>query len=172
MVAGPAGDLPGADPRFRQQTQAATAEKVRVLGRAAAGAARMEYLLGTTLHRGGSWESTENHGPMVDDYGGGSAWCSRFATTALETLLGPGVRAGSGYEVANPSEFADILINYDTAQGGPFVGTKRSRRATAANNPFVGVRESLSAVASGADTTHTAGWPGKPTPPSRSRPSS
>jgi hypothetical protein len=142
--------------RFRQQTQPATAEKVRVLGRAAAGAARMEYLLGTTLHRGGSWESTENHGPMVDDYGGGSAWCSRFATTALETILGPGVRAGSGYKVANPSEFADILINYDTAQGGAFVGTNRSKHATAANNPFVGLRESLSAVASGADTTHTA----------------
>ncbi|HEY5787255.1 MAG TPA: hypothetical protein VIT65_21025 [Microlunatus sp.] len=87
----------------------------------------MEYLLGTTLHRGGSWESTENHGPMVDDYGGGSAWCSRFATTALETILGPGVRAGSGYKVANPSEFADNLINYDTARGGAFVGTNRSR---------------------------------------------
>ena len=37
---------------------------------AAAAVARMEYLLGTTLHRGGSWESNENHGPMVDDYGG------------------------------------------------------------------------------------------------------
>lgn len=142
--------------RFRQQTQPDTAEKVRVLGRAAAGAARMEYLVGTILHRGGSWETTENHGPMVDDYGGGSAWCSRFATTALETILGPGARAGSGYKIANPSEFTDILINYDTTQGGAFVGTNRSQHATAADNPFVGLRESLTAIASGADTAHTA----------------
>lgn len=142
--------------RYRQQSQPDTAEKLRVLGRAAAGAARMEYLLGTTLHRGGSWESTENHGPMVDHYGGGSAWCSRFATTALEAILGPGVRAGSGYKIANPGEFADILINYDAAQGGAFVGTNRSKHATAANNPFVGLRESLTAVANGTDTEHTA----------------
>ena len=142
--------------RFREQSVPDAAEKVRVLGRAAAAVARMEYLLGTTLHRGGSWESTGNHGPMVDDYGGGSAWCSRFATNALQEIYGPGMRAGSGYKIANPDEFADVELNYDTSQGGAFVGTTRSRHATAANNPFVELRESLEAVAAGTDTQHTA----------------
>jgi hypothetical protein len=142
--------------RFRQQSTPDATEKVRVLGQAAAGVARMEYQLGTTLHRGGSWESGANQGPMVDDYGGGSAWCSRFATTALEEIYGPGVRAGSGYKIANPEEFADIELDYDAAQGGAFVGTTSSKHATAANNPFVGLRESLAAIEAGTDTAHTA----------------
>jgi hypothetical protein len=142
--------------RYRQQSTPDATEKVRVLGQAAAGVARMEYLLGTTLHRGGSWESTANQGPMVDDYGGGSAWCSRFATSALQEIYGPGMRAGSGYKIANPEEFADVELNYDTAQGGAFVGTTSSKHATAGNNPFVGLRESLEAIAAGTDTEHTA----------------
>jgi hypothetical protein len=142
--------------RYRQQSVPDAAEKVRVLGRAAAAVARMEYLLGTTLHRGGSWEATANQGPMVDDYGGGSAWCSRFATNALQEIYGPGMRAGSGYKIANPDEFADVELNYDAAQGGAFVGTERSQHATAANNPFVGLRESLQAIANGTDTQQTA----------------
>lgn len=142
--------------RYRQQSVPDPAEKLRVLGRAAAAVARMEYLLGTTLHRGASWETAgANQGPMVDDYVGGSAWCSRFATNALQEIYGPGMRAGSGYKIANPDEFADVELNYDTAQGGAFVGTERSRSATAANNPFVELRESLQAVVDGTDTTHT-----------------
>jgi hypothetical protein len=143
--------------RYRQQSVPDAAEKVRVLGRAAAAVARMEYLLGTTLHRGGSWETAgANQGPMVNDYGGGSAWCSRFATNALQEIYGPGMRAGSGYKIANPDEFADVELNYDAAQGGAFVGTERSTNATAANNPFVGLRQSLQAIVDGTDTTHTA----------------
>ena len=143
--------------RYRQQSGPDATEKVRVLGRAAAAVARMEYLLGTMLHRGGSWETTTNAGPMIDDYtSSATEWCSAFATNALQEIYGAGMQARSGYKIANPDQFADVEINYDTAQGGAFIGTRSSRQANASNNPFVGLRESLKAVATGADTEHTA----------------
>jgi hypothetical protein len=143
--------------RYRQQSEPDAGEKVRVLGRAAAAVARMEYFLGTILHRGKAWESTPNGGPMVDDYiSGAAAWCSAFATNALQEIYGAGTRASSGYKIANPDQFEGVELNYDTAQGGAFVGTSGSRHASAANNPFVGLRESLEAVASGTATERTA----------------
>ncbi|MEE6286098.1 CHAP domain-containing protein [Georgenia sp. MJ173] len=144
--------------RFRRQQQPDVTEKVRVLGQAAAAVARMEFLLGTILHRGGSWEATANAGPMVDDYtgGGDAAWCTKFATSALAAIRGDSVVAGSGYKVANPTEFPGLDIETDAAQGGAFVGTRRSRSATSADSPFVELRETLTAIAAGTVAGQTA----------------
>lgn len=144
--------------RYRRQAAPEAEEKVRVLGEAAAAVARLEFLLGTVLHRGGSWESGANSGPMVDDYTGGNAqaWSSRFATAALQEIRGDGLGAGSGYKLANPDQFASVDIDYDADQGGALVGTRSSRNATSANNPFVELRRTLEAIEDGTDTTQTA----------------
>ncbi|PYF98925.1 hypothetical protein SAMN05216184_11064 [Georgenia satyanarayanai] len=145
--------------RFRRQQQPDVAEKVRILGQAAAGVARMEFLLGAMLHRGGSWETSgSNAGPMVDDYtgGGSAAWCTRFATSALAAIRGDSVAAASGYKVANPTEFTGIDIETDAAHGGQLVGTHRSRSSTATDNPFVELRETLEGISAGTVTDRTA----------------
>lgn len=142
--------------RFRRQQQPDVTEKVRILGEAAAAVARMEFLLGTMLHRGGSWETSgANSGPMVDDYGGGSAWCTRFATSALAAIRGSGVKTSSGYKVANPTAFG-LDLETDAEHGGAFVGTRSSRNATAADNPFVELRQTLEGIAAGTVTDQTA----------------
>ena len=144
--------------RFRRQTQPDVAEKVRVLGVAAAAVARMEFLLGTLLHRGNRWETTgANAGPLVDDYGGGgAAWCTRFATFALAAIRGDSVATGSGYRVANPQEFAGTDLATESEQGGAFVGTRSSRNATRAQNPFVGLRQTLRGITAGTVADLTA----------------
>lgn len=145
--------------RYRRQQQPDVSEKVRVLGAAAAAVARMEFLLGTMLHRGGAWETSgANRGPMVDDYTGGAsaAWCTRFATSALAAIRGESVRTSSGYKVANPTEFSGIDLETDAAHGGAFVGTRRSRSATAADNPFVELRQTLETITAGTRTDLTA----------------
>lgn len=153
------------DRYLRQDTPDAT-EKVRVLGVAAAAAARMEFLLGSIYHQGRTaWEvdaagtATSNRGAMVDDYTGGSSmeWCTRFATTALRRVRGSeSLLASSGYKVANPDEFASVDLDYDAARGGAFLGTNRSRSATASNNPWAGLRETLESIEAGRTTDQTS----------------
>lgn len=142
--------------RYRQQDQPSAAEKVRVLGLVAVAAARMEYLLGSIYHRGrGTWETSKsNSGPMVDDYTAKPmAWCTAFATTALRRARGgANVYVWSGYKVANKRERFD----YGPEQGGAFVGTRRSRNATARDNPFVALRETLEDIRAGRITDQTA----------------
>lgn len=152
---------------FIQQTSPADpAEKVRILGEVSAKTARMEFLLGTIYHRGGSWESSSNRGYMVDQYTGkkgkqeGYQWCSRFATTVLAMASGKSsLQARSGYRIANPEDFSNTL-DYDTDQGGAFVGTSSSRNASAnsssrAHNPWASLKQTLTQIETGTITDQT-----------------
>ncbi len=103
-----------------------------MLGRVSAAVARVEFLLGTIYHQGGRWERSSNRGFMVDFYTDRTpwAWCSRFATTILAQITGRrSLLAFSGYKIANPGRW-NIDLDYDQAQGGAFVGMRRSRRAS------------------------------------------
>lgn len=153
------GQLQTADYRqnietYLQQAEPDADEKVAVLGRVAAAAARMEFLLGNIYHQGGnSWEindsgrRTSNRGAIVDDYTGGTAraWCSNFATQVIEWVRGgSGIHTHSGYRIANPDD-ANVGndLDYDTNQGGAFVGLTRPRNATTTNSPFAALRSQL-----------------------------
>jgi len=144
--------------RYVAQPEPDAIEKVRVLGEAAAAIARMEMLLGTIRHEGGSWErvikkkvkgkdgktktktiKNSNRGDFVDYFSGGNArkpnekvgpWCTRFATGAYKALTGVrGLQASSGYKVANPDEFKGLKLDYSEDEGGAFAGATSGSKA-------------------------------------------
>ncbi|MEO1378146.1 MAG: DUF4157 domain-containing protein, partial [Cyanobacteria bacterium J06635_10] len=135
---------------YKKQTEPNTEEKLKVLGEVAAGAARIEFLLGT-IYVGGSnkehkWEDENNPGYLVNYYKkeanairsmeddkNTAPWCSMFATTVQKMVWGSKT-VQSGYKVANK-------FDYDSSKGGKFVGTKSATKPD--KNPWHSLKEEL-----------------------------
>ncbi|MEF8866251.1 MAG: DUF4157 domain-containing protein [Salinibacter sp.] len=123
---------------FIQQPVPSTDEKVRILGRVAAAAARLNFLTGVIFVGGSAerhkWEPKgKNRGYLPNRYNAkGRAWCTRFATKVRASVLG-GEDTSSGFRLANPEQFPnDFSVEeprYDEASGGAFVGARFPRSA-------------------------------------------
>jgi hypothetical protein len=121
-------------------------KKVNIFGKLSAEAAKLEFLMGTIFHKAEKWEEKSgkrylNKGFMVDHYTKQSsyngkpvaaAWCTKFATTVLSSVLGIRAQhkydgesrrgAWGGSQIANGYE---IFWDYDEKKGGKFVGQNK-----------------------------------------------
>lgn len=123
---------------FIQQPVPSTDEKVRILGRVAATAARLNFLTGVIFIGGSAerhkWEPRgKNRGYLPNRYNAkGRAWCTRFATKVRASAVG-GDDTSSGFRLANPDQFPNDFSTegprYDEASGGALVGARFPRSA-------------------------------------------
>jgi Domain of unknown function (DUF4157) len=121
-------------------------KKVKIFGKLSAEAAKLEFLMGTIFHKREKWEDKKgksylNKGFMVDHYTKQSsydgkpvaaAWCTKFATTVLSSVLGIRAQhkydgesrrgAWGGSQIANGHE---NFWDYDEKKGGKFIGQSK-----------------------------------------------
>ncbi len=146
---------------FKAQATPETTEKVAVIGRLAALAARVEWLLGTIYVQGSKDESKWEDKKTNDDkqhvlsgyYQAQTAsakdlgpWCTKFIGTVYRNVAGLQTKEGkkpngelwSGYKVGRGDYF-----DYDTAHGGVHVGHGDNHEKGKDNSVWINYRKSL-----------------------------